>query len=115
MTRMKAMVIAVVLLAGGSAAAHEQRFHKGRATEGDVVSVSKDGLVMRTEKGSVTVTFQDSTRVERGDEKVDRDMIHEGAHVSVLGTTLASGELVAREVLIKAPHGHEGHVGGHDE
>jgi ribosomal protein S1 len=111
----RTIVIATMLIACGLAAAHEQRFHKGRATEGEVVSVSKDGLVMQTAKGKVSVTLSDSTTIERGDEKLARDAIHEGDHVSVFGTTLASGELVARDVLLSGAHGHEGHSEGHHD
>jgi len=107
--------IAAVLLAGSFAAAHEQSLHKGHSTEGEVVSVSKDGLVMQTAKGNVSVTLSDSTTVERGDEKSARDAIHKGDHVSVFGTTLATGEVVAREIVIGGSHGHEGHAGGHHD
>src|SRR2546422_8462749 len=113
MTRVIGTGIAVVLLAGGLAAAHEQSLHKGRPTEGEVVSVSKDGLVMQTAKGNVSVTLSDSTTVERGDEKIARDAIRTGDHVSVFGTTLATGELVAREIVIGGAHHHDGHTGAH--
>src|SRR5207244_9566545 len=119
MTRRKKMAriigtgIAVVLLAAGVSAAHEQSLHKGRPTEGEVVSVSEDGLVMQTGKGKVSLTFSNSTTVERGDEKVLRDAIHAGDHISVFGTTLATGEVVAREIVIGGSHGHESHTGAH--
>jgi len=115
MTRVIGTGIAVVLLAGGLSAAHEQSLHKGRPTAGEVVSVSKEGLVMQTAKGQVSVTLSDSTTVERGDEKVLRDAIHAGDHVSVFGTTLATGELVAREIVIGGAHDHDGDPGGHPD
>ena len=104
--------IALLALSAAIAVAREQRLHKGHATEGEVVSVSKDSLVMQTQKGTVSVTLSDATTVERGDGKVARDAIKKGARVSVFGTTLASGEVVAREVLIHAGHHQEGHPGG---
>ena len=103
----------VVFLACGLAAAHEKSLHKGRAAEGEVVSASKDGFVMQTAKGKVRVTLSDSTTVERGDEKVLRDAIHAGDHVNVFGTTLATGELAAREIVIGGAHDHDGDPGGH--
>ena len=115
MTRIIGSGIAAVLLAAGLAAAHEQSLHKGRSTEGEVISVSEDGLVMQTAKGNVSVTLSDSTTVERGDEKVARGAVHTGDHVSVFGTTLATGELVAREIVIGGSHDHEGHIGGHTD
>ena len=105
--------IMMVLLAGGLAAAHDKSMHKGHPTEGEVISVSKNGLVVQTTKGKMSVTLSDSTVFERGDDKVARDVVHTGDHVSVLGTTLATGELVAREVMIGDSHGHDGHTGGH--
>ena len=117
MTRIIGIGIAVVVLGGGPAAAHEQSLHKGRPTEGEVVSLSKDGLVMQAAKGRVSVTLSDSTTVERGDDVVARDAIHTGDHVSVFGTTLATGEVVAREILIVDSHGGRSHnaSGHHDE
>ena len=115
MTRVIGTGIAVVLLAGVLAAGHVQSLHKGHPTEGQVLSVSKDGLVIETAKGNVFVTLSDSTTVERGDDKVAWDAIHTGDHVSVFGTTLATGELVAREIVIGDPHGHDGHTGGHPD
>src|SRR5437899_2371335 len=100
MTHRIGTVIAALLLAAGFAAAHEQRFHKGHPTEGEVVSVSKDGLVMHTQKGSVTVALSESTMVERGNAKIGRDAIRVGDHVSVFGTTLPTGEVVAREIVV---------------
>ena len=114
MTRMMATAFSV-LLGAGLAVAHEQSLHKGRATEGEVASVSKDGLVMQTPKGKISVTLSDTTTVERGDEKVGQDAIHPGDHVTVFGTTLATGELVAREVLLGGAHVHEKHDGGHHD
>jgi ribosomal protein S1 len=113
MTRIIGSGIAAVLLAAGLAAAHEQSLHKGRSMEGEVVSVSEDGIVMQTAKGHVSVTLSESTTVERGDEKLARDAVHTGDHVTVFGTTLATGELVASEVVIGGAHDHDRHTGGH--
>ena len=100
MIRVVATGIAVVLLAGGLAAAHEKSLHKGHPREGQVVSISKDGLVMQTTNGKVSVALSGSTVIERGDDKVAWDAVQTGDHVSVFGTTLATGELVAREIVI---------------
>lgn len=61
----------------------------------------------------MVVTLPDEVKVERGDEAVSRSELKTGQHVSVFGTTLASGELMAREVIIhgaERDHG-EGHHG----
>lgn len=95
------------LRADGIRLAHEQHLHKGHATEGEVVSVSPDGFKMRTAKGIVFVSVVDSTAIERGDERIGREAIKAGVRVSVIGTTLASGEIVARGVLLEVHQGHQ--------
>ena len=89
-----------VLFMAGLAAAHEQSLHKGHPTEGEVVSVSGERLKLKTSKGTVLVTVSETTRFERGAGEATRKDFHQGDHVSVFGTTLASGELVAREIII---------------
>lgn len=114
MTRIIGAGIALTLAVGLSAA-HEQSLHKGHPTEGEVVSVSKEGLTIQTARGNVSVTLPDSSTVERGDEKIARDAIRTGDHVSVFGTTLATGELVAREIVIGGAHDHDSHPGSHPD
>lgn len=94
------------------AAAHEQSLHKGRPTEGEVVSVSEERLVLKTSKGTVPVTLSETTHVERGTGEATRKDIRQGDHVSVFGTTLASGEIVAREIVIHPAGGAGEHHGG---
>ena len=102
----------VALVATASiAAAHEQSLHKGRATEGTVASVSANGLVLETTSGNQSVTFTDTTKVERGEKTLTKEEIRKGYHVAVFGTKLETGDLVAKEIII---HGEEGseHEGG---
>ena len=94
------------------ALAHEQSLHRGHPTEGWVTSVSDQGLVIETEKGNLSVTLQDTTRIERGDRPVARTEIRKGDQVSVFGTKLESGELVAKEIIV---HGSDHGGGGHQE
>lgn len=100
-------VFAIWPLLVTAALAHEQSMHKGRATEGEVAAVSDKGLSLKTAKGTVPVTVSEKTEFERGDDKVTKNDIHQGDHVSVFGTVLADGELVAREIVIH-PAGGEG-------
>ena len=96
------------LIAPSILKAHEPSKHKGKATEGEIVSVGGDRFEMKTATGNVTVTFSDKTKFEHGDQAATKDHLKKGEHVSVIGTKLASGELVAREVLLGASGSHKG-------
>ena len=52
--------------------------------------------------GSVPVTLSAKTKYEHGDETVTKSHLKKGEHVSVFGTKLATGELVATEVVMGA-------------
>ena len=88
--------------------AHEPSKHKGKATEGEIVSLAGDRFEMKTATGNVTVTFSDKTKFEHGDQAATKDHLKKGEHVSVIGTKLPTGELVAREVLLGASGSHKG-------
>jgi ribosomal protein S1 len=100
----RSMLIALALLGlvGVSSAvrAHDASLHKGKPTLGEVVSVEDNGLKLKTATGTTTVTFREETKFERGDKKATREELKPGDQVSVFGTKLPSGELVAREVLL---------------
>lgn len=115
MRRTALCAIAAFVIAGGSAVAHEQSLHKGRPTEGRVASVSGNGLVLETDKGKVSVTLTDTTKMERDEKPIARKEIQTGDLVSVFGTKLETGELVAREIVVHAPGqgGHERDMGDH--
>lgn len=80
--------------------AHDAKLHKGNATEGEVVSVTPAAMVVKTAKGNVTATIDKATKFEMGDQKVDINHFKKGDKVSVFGTKLASGELVAKEIVM---------------
>lgn len=118
----RSMLIALVL-AGfcglSSVEAHDASLHKGKPTKGEVVSIDNNGLKLKTATGTTTVTLRDETKFERRDQNVTREELQPGQQISVFGTKLPTGELVAREVLLpamdspKAPHAH--HAGQHKE
>src|SRR5215510_2198919 len=83
-----------------TAYAHDASLHKGKPIVGKVVSLSDNGLTLQTATGTTTVTFQDKTTFERGDAKASPQEIQKGDQLTVFGTKLPSGELVAREVLL---------------
>jgi len=80
--------------------AHDPSQHKGRATTGEIASMAPDRLELKTATGVKTVTFNDKTKVERGDQVVRPSDLKKGDQVMVYGTTLATGELVSKEILI---------------
>jgi hypothetical protein len=88
------------VLGVGSAYAHDASLHKGKPTVGKVASLSENGVNLKTARGTTPVTFQDKTKFERGDAQVSVKEIQTGDQLTVFGTKLPSGELVAREVLL---------------
>lgn len=94
------VLMVVGLLAPGALMAHDAKLHKGKATTGEVVSVGDDRFEMKTGAGNTTVSFSSKTKFEHGKQKVDKTHLTNGAKVSVIGTKLPSGEIVAREVLL---------------
>lgn len=97
------ILITLVLLVPASMRAHDPSKHKGKAVEGEIVSIAEGRFEMKTESGSVPVTFSSKTKFEHGSQAVTKDHLQKGERVSVFGTKLPTGELVAREVLIGAP------------
>lgn len=88
------------ILLASPAWAHDAKYHKGKPVEGTVQDTRADGFDLKTEKETIKVTYDKELNVEHGDSHVTREAIHAGDKVGVLGTRLASGDLVAHEVLI---------------
>ena len=63
-------ILAIGLLAPSLAGAHDASLHKGKATVGEIVSVSADKIELKTAAGSVTVTLNDKTKYEHGNQTV---------------------------------------------
>jgi len=104
-------VVTVALILGlfmSPVTAHDASKHKGKATEGEITSATGDQLDVKTAAGVVHVSLTAKTKIEHGDQTVDRSHLKAGERVSVFGTKLPSGQLVAREIVIAAP----GHSGG---
>ena len=97
-------LFATLILAGfvGTTAmmAHDPSQHKGTPTKGEVISIAGDRIEVRTDKGVKTITLNDKTTFERGKAKASVSDFKKGDRIAVLGTTLASGEIVAKEVLL---------------
>ena len=92
-----------LLLAGlmsVSLLAHDEKLHTGNATQGEIVSITGNNVVMKTATGNEKVTLNKDTKYEMGDQAVDVTHFKKGDKVSVIGTKLATGELVAKEVMM---------------
>ena len=89
-----------------AAEAHEPSKHKGKATQGQVVSAAADRLELKTKAGVKTVLITEKTKFERGNKAASLADVRKGASISVIGTTLASGEIAASEVLIPGSQSH---------
>jgi hypothetical protein len=92
--------------------AHDQSLHKGKATQGEIVSAEPNGLVIKTEDGDKKVTLGEKTKIEVGESRGTREDLKGGARVAVFGTKLPGGEIVAKEIVIQGgAHGNRaGHV-----
>src|SRR6187200_2452997 len=93
-----AMFLALGLLT--AAGAHDASLHKGKATTGEILSVSEDQVKVKTESGPVTITLNEKTRFEHGNKSVNRSHLQKGQKVSVFGVKLPSGQVVAKEIVV---------------
>lgn len=111
-TVLAAVTLAVTCLASLPAFAHDQSLHKGKATEGEIVSVEPGHFTMKTEGGQKKITIGGKTRIEVGDSGGSRADLKGGAHVAVFGTKLPGGEIVAKEIVVQEDPAHR-HESGH--
>ncbi|HEY9250683.1 MAG TPA: DUF5666 domain-containing protein, partial [Rariglobus sp.] len=98
--------VAAALLLTASAWAHDPKLHKGPVTTGVVAAVSAESFDLKTKTATVKVTFTDKTKFEHGNATVDKSHVKKGESVSVIGTKLPTGELVAKEVLLGVGDSH---------
>ncbi len=80
--------------------AHDPSQHKGTPTKGEVLSIANDRIEVKTDKGVKTITVNGKTTFERGKTKASLSGFKKGDRVAVFGTMLASGEFIAKEVLL---------------
>src|SRR5207247_1431707 len=59
-------ILAISLLIQPLASAHDASLHKGKATTGEVVSVSDSKMEMKTATGPVTITLNANNKHEHG-------------------------------------------------
>ncbi len=87
-----------ILVSNSQAQTHRKPLRgKVVAVEGDTVTVLPDP---EPRPESVKVTIVTETKLTKGSELSSKDALSEGSHVTVHGTKLASGELVAIQVQV---------------
>src|SRR6266481_6689309 len=98
---MRPLFIALGLLlvtTATNAWAHGGHAHHGTPTEGTIATVNGDHLTLTTATGSVDVTVTERTHIAAGEKELDRKALTPNTRVSVFGTKLEGGELVAEDV-----------------
>ncbi len=96
-----ALFAAAVMLMPFSATAHDAKLHKGKQTKGEIVSVSQGRVELKTGKGNVSVLLSEKPKIEIGGAEASASALTKGQQVAVIGTTLGSGEIVAKEILVE--------------
>lgn len=89
--------------------AHDERLHGGKPIAGEIVSVEPGRLVLESEGVRRNVTLDAKTRIELDGVAGTSDELRPGRRAAVIGTKLPGGEIVAREVLVRADpaQGHD--------
>lgn len=109
-----ALNIALLMATGSVARAHDASLHKGKPTVGEVVSAEGKNLKVKTDSGVKTVTTTENTKVEVDDQPGNVGELKVGDRLAVFGTTLESGEIVAKEIVRDSGSHHErGEPTGH--
>src|SRR5262245_3760075 len=106
------MLLFLALLVPSAARAHDPSKHKGKGVQGEIVSIENDRIELKTSTGLKVVKLDDKTNLEHGNQKMAKEDLKKGNQIKVIGTTLASGEIVAREVLMTGADDHSARKGG---
>ena len=98
--RLQSALLLTGLMGASLLSAHDEKLHTGNATQGEIVLIAGNNIVMKTATGNLKVTLNKDTKYEMGDQSVDVNHFKKGDKVSVIGTKLATGELVAKEMMM---------------
>lgn len=98
--RLQNTLLLAGLVGASLLSAHDEKLHTGNATQGEIVSIAGNNVVMKTATGNIKVTLSKDTKYEMGDQTVDVNHFKKGDKVSVIGTKLATGELAAKEMMM---------------
>ena len=109
-----AVALVAICLATPSASAHDQSLHKGKPTEGEIISVAPDYFVLKAVDGEKKVATSQITSIEIGDAKGSLSDLKSGARVAVFGTKLPGGRIVAKEIIVQRDGPHHENGGNHE-
>ena len=95
-----------------TAYAHDEKYHKSKFVEGEVLERSGSNFLMSTKEGKIRVETTKDTVFEKGEagEKAELNDIRKDDHVRVAGTKLDAEKMVAKEVIVRAGGGHANHI-----
>ncbi len=97
--RLTLAVFALAMASSWTLMAHGPEKHKGKPTMGTVASISEGRIALKTKDGTKTVTVTDKTKVLDGETPMELSHLKAGNELTVHGTTLASGVIVAEEIV----------------
>lgn len=98
-----ALLAAVIFIVSDSYA-HDPSKHVGKPVMGEIVSMEGNTIILKTEKEEVKVILNEHTKIEKHDAQAARSDLLAGSDVHIFGTKLATGELVAKEIVITSDH-----------
>jgi len=109
-----ALALTVLLALSGAqfASAHEGEHHEGGAhphlpTTGSIASIDGDHLLLDSNGAKIAVTLTPKTTIARGLHQAERSELRPGTTISVSGTKLPTGELVASSISVLKTAGNE--------
>lgn len=111
--RLVTLLVIVGLIVPFSASGHDPGKHKGKATRGEVAAVTNDRIELKTKDGVKTIRITEKTKFERGNQAASLADLRKGDSITVMATTLASGELSASEILLKPAKSQAAPAAGH--
>ena len=98
---MRATILLALVLPAAVALAHGPTQQNETTFDGEVTAVGKSEFVMKTsDAGNATVKINDSTKFRRWDGPAAQDELTPGMQVTVHGSRLRSGNLVATDVML---------------
>lgn len=95
------LLMAAAMLLPSSARAHDPKQHKGKQTKGEIVSVAQDRIQLKAGQRQIVVLLSEKPKIEVNGGAATAAALAKGQKVAVIGTTLASGEIVAKEILVE--------------
>jgi hypothetical protein len=102
-TILAAATYAAACLAPSHAFAHDQSLHRGKATEGTIVSTAPGRFLVKTDDGERPVSYGAKSKIEIGNDAGTDADLKAGSRVAVFGTKLPGGEIAAKEILLRKP------------